>query len=80
MVQWVKKLTEVACIAVEARVQSLAQCSGLKDQVLPQLCRGCSCDLDFIPDPAQGTSICSGFSHLKKKDKVGVMSSRYNIL
>ena len=31
MVQWVKNLTAVAQVAVEAQVQSPAQCSGLKD-------------------------------------------------
>ena len=37
VVQWVKHPTAVAWVAVQARGQSLAQGSGLKDPVLPQL-------------------------------------------
>ena len=37
MVQQVKNLTAMAQVAVEAQVQSLARCSGLKDLTLPQL-------------------------------------------
>ena len=36
-VQWVKSLTAVAQVAVEAQVQSLAWRSGLKDPAFPQL-------------------------------------------
>ena len=40
VVQWVKNLTAVAWVAMEARVGSPAQCSGVKDPGLPQLqCR-----------------------------------------
>ena len=41
MVQWIKEdLIAAAWVAAEARVQSLAWCSGLKDLALPQLwCR-----------------------------------------
>ena len=35
MAQWVKNSTTVAQVIVEARVQSLAWCSGLKGLVLP---------------------------------------------
>ena len=34
MVQWVEELTTEAQVAAEARVQSLAWCSGLKDLAL----------------------------------------------
>ena len=37
MGQWVKNLTAVAWVAAEARVQSLARHSGLKDTALLQL-------------------------------------------
>ena len=45
VVQQVKNLTEGAPVAVEVRVQSLAQHSGLKDASLPQL------QLGFSPWP-----------------------------
>ena len=35
--QWIKNLTVASGVTVEAWVQSPAQCSGLKDPVLPQL-------------------------------------------
>ena len=35
--QWVRNPTAVAQVTAEARVQSLAWCSGLKDGALPQL-------------------------------------------
>ena len=37
MAQWVKNLTAMAQVAVEAQVQVLALHSGLKDPALPQL-------------------------------------------
>ena len=37
MAQWVKSPTAMAWVAAEVWVQSLAQHSGLKDPVLPQL-------------------------------------------
>ena len=37
MAQWVKNLTAVGWVTMEAWVQSLAQCSGLKDLALLQL-------------------------------------------
>ena len=37
MVQWVKNLTAVAWLTMEAQVRSLVQHSGLKDPVLMQL-------------------------------------------
>ena len=37
MVQWVNNLTAAAQVALEAQIPSLAQHSGLKDPVLPQL-------------------------------------------
>ena len=37
MAQWVKKLTAVAQVDVDAWVRSLAWSNGLKDLVLPQL-------------------------------------------
>ena len=46
MVQWVKNLTAVARVAVEVWVQSLTQCSGLKDLALLQLWHRCSCGSD----------------------------------
>ena len=42
MVQWAKNLSAVAQVPVEALVPSLAQRSGLKDLVLPQLQLGFS--------------------------------------
>ena len=55
MVQWVQNPAAVAWIPVEGQVQSSAQCSGLKDPVLPQLQLGFS--------PWLGTSICHGIDH-----------------
>ena len=37
MVQWVKNITAVTQVAVKAWIQSLVQCSGLKDWMSPQL-------------------------------------------
>ena len=37
MVQWVKNSTAMVQVTEEARVQSLARCSGLKDPALPEL-------------------------------------------
>ena len=37
MTQWVKNLTTPAQVSAEAGVQSLAQGSGLKDLILPQV-------------------------------------------
>ena len=37
VVQWVKNSTAAARVAAEMQVQVPAQCSGLKDQALPQL-------------------------------------------
>ena len=37
MVQWIKNTTVVASVAVDICVQSLAQCSGLKDPALLHL-------------------------------------------
>ena len=45
MAQWVKNPTAVAQVTAEAWVRSLAQCSELKDPVLPQL------QLGFFPWP-----------------------------
>ena len=50
-VQWVKNLTAVAWVALEARVQSLAQHSGLKDLVLLQLQCRLQLRLRFSPWP-----------------------------
>ena len=36
--QWVKNPTVAAWFTAEVQVQSLDQCSGLKDPVMPQLC------------------------------------------
>ena len=44
--QWVKILTTVALVTAEVWVGFLAQCSGLKDRVLPQLWHGRSCASD----------------------------------
>ena len=68
MAQWVKNPAAAAGVTVEARVRSLAWCSGLRITAV------CSCGLDSISGP--GTSICVGmaikfFSKLKqKRDKV----------
>ena len=37
MAQWLKNPTTMAQVTVEVGVQSLVQCNGLRDQVLPQL-------------------------------------------
>ena len=42
MVQWVKNLTAVAQVAMEALAQPLVQCSGLKDLALQLLWLGFS--------------------------------------
>ena len=47
MVQWVKNLTAVARVAVEVWVQSLTQCSGLKDPMLLKLWHGLQLWLRF---------------------------------
>ena len=49
--QWVKNPTAAAWVAVEVQARSLAQCSGLKDPVLPP-------GWDSVP--GLGTSICHG--------------------
>ena len=59
MAQWVKDLTAVAQVAAELRVPSPACCNGLKDPLL---------------QPGPGTSKCHGFSHLKKKKKMLLVS------
>ena len=64
-VQWVKNLTEVAQVAVEAQIQSLVQYSGLKDPALPQLWHGLQLQLRFCPRPRN--FICHGYDHKKKK-------------
>ena len=51
MVQWVKNLTAAAQVIAEAWVQSLAQCSGLKDLTLLQLQRRSQLWLGFNPWP-----------------------------
>ena len=61
MAQWVKNLIAEAQVTAEARVQSLAQRSGLKDQVLPQL------QLRFSPWP--GNFHMPQVQPLKKKKK-----------
>ena len=67
--QWVKNPTAVAQVAVEAQVGSLAQHSGLKALVLPQLWRRShhSYGLDSIS--GRGASLCWGYSHYFKKEK-----------
>ena len=64
-----KNLTTAAWVAVEVRVQSLAQHSGLKVQHCHHCGLGLSCGLDSILGP--GTSICS----FKKKKKFNSRSS-----
>ena len=49
VVQWVKNLTAAAQVAMEGWVQSLAQRSGLKDSLLPQLQRRLHLQLRFNP-------------------------------
>ena len=67
-VQWVKNLTEVAQVAVEAQIQSLVQYSGLKDPALPQLQHRLK--LQLGSDPWLGNSTCCGVAtKRKKKDK-----------
>ena len=51
VVQWAKNLTAVARVTVEVQVQSLAQCSGFKDSVLPQLWCKSQLQLRFNPRP-----------------------------
>ena len=48
---WLKRLTAAAQDAVEVWVQSLAQCNGLKDPVLPQLWCRLQLQLGFGPRP-----------------------------
>ena len=51
MAKWIKNLTTVAEVTVEVQVRCLAQCSVLKDPVLPQLqCRSHQ-QLGFNPWP-----------------------------
>ena len=47
MAQWVKNLTAAAQVTAEAQVQFPAQCRGLKDPALPQLCRRTQLQLRF---------------------------------
>ena len=49
MVQWVKNLTAVAQVALEAQVQSPAQHGELKDLALPQLWFRSQLQLGFSP-------------------------------
>ena len=51
-VQWVKNLTATAPIAVEVRVHSPTQCSGLKDPVLIHLQHRLQLWLGFNPWPS----------------------------
>ena len=61
VMQWVNNLTAAAPVTVEALVQSLAPCSGLKDPVLLQLGVGHSGSSDLIP--RLQTSICCRYGH-----------------
>ena len=49
MAQWVENTTTAAWVAAEARIQSLAQCNGLKHLALPQLWRRLQPQLRFNP-------------------------------
>ena len=61
MAQWLKNLTAVAPVAMEARVLSQALHSGLKDPGLLQLWL-----------PGLGTSICHGYGRKKPpKSRIG---------
>ena len=61
MVQWVKNLTAVAQVALEAQVQSPAQHGELKDLALPQLWHRLQLRLRF--NPWSRTSKCHGYGH-----------------
>ena len=67
MVQLVKNLTTVAWVTAEAQVQSLAQCSGLKDPVLPQL--QCRSQLQLRFNPLAQEFPCAMCVAIKKKKK-----------
>ena len=57
VVQWVKNLTAASWVAVEVRVRSPAQHSGLKGSSVGAVA------LDWVS--GQETSICCGFGHKK---------------
>ena len=52
MVQWVKNLTPVTQVAVQAGVRSVVQHSGLKGPVFPQLQCGSQLQCRFNPWPS----------------------------
>ena len=64
MPQWVKNQTTVARVTAEVQVQSLAQCSMLKDQSCSM---GCHYGSDSFFGP--GTSISHRCSHERKKER-----------
>ena len=74
MAQWVKNPTAAARVAVEAWVQSLAQCIGLKNLAFAGCSCGigCSCSLGSVP--GLGTSICCTCSPKKGGDETIVLS------
>lgn len=67
MAQWVKNLTAVAQVTVEAWIPSLAWHNGLKDPALPQ--RQCSSKPHLGFNSGPGTSICLKYSQKEKKIK-----------
>ena len=67
MAHWAKNLTAMAQVVAEAGVQSLAQCSGLKDLVLPQLQH--RLQLAWIQSLAWELPCAMGAAILKKKKK-----------
>lgn len=63
MAQWVKNLTVVAWVVMEANLPSLARCSGLKDMSLSGVVTAAA----EYSIPGLGTSICPGNSRKKKR-------------
>ena len=64
MAQWGKDPTSVAQVATEARVQSPAQCNGLRIWHCCSCGLVCSCGLDLIP--GLRTSISCEYGEKKK--------------
>ena len=69
MTHWVKDPTAVAQMAVEARVQSWAWHSGLKDPELPQLWHRSQPWLRFNPRPGNFHMLQGQVQPLKKEKK-----------
>ena len=67
MAQWVKNLTAAAQVTAEAQVQLPAQCRGLKDPALLQLCRRTQLQLRFNLWPGNLYAVGAA---IKKKSEI----------